>query len=460
MRLTVFFAKDGDCLLLTSGDGRHVLVDGGRASSFEENTRPHLSRLAAADEPLDLVVVSHIDADHIAGVISLLREVAAWAVHDFQVNEGDNPTFPEPTTPRPPTIHHLWHNSWRAQVGDLEGPISAFASQASEALDLASEVVEEQDGPARWALDSLGGLAESISDGVKLLRLVDEGTPIPRNDAFDAGLVLLRTPVHEEAVGTTTLRVLGPTAHHLKELRDEWRDWLDAQPASTRRAGNARPGTPGKATSGPEASASTLPMSPTEARSVVRDLASVAITAAATASTSNAAPAIIEKARSHEVTPPNRASITLLAEEDGRTALLTGDAAEEEILEGLEAAGCFVDAAPFWCNVVKIQHHGSEFNLSKVFATRVLAEQYVFSGDGAHGNPSPSVVKTLLETRQEADPRPFTVWFTCSEHRATPHRRKAMGAALKEARRLEDRHTGQITVRVLEDDQPFLEIEV
>jgi hypothetical protein len=188
---------------------------------------------------------------------------------------------------------------------------------------------------------------------------------------------------------------------------------------------------------------------------VVRDLAAAATAAGAPA----AAPAIIERTRPSAVTPPNRASITLLAEEDGRTLLLTGDAAEEEILEGLEAAGCFVDGDPFWCNVVKVQHHGSEHNLSRVFASRVLAEQYVLCADGAHGNPNPSVVKTLLETRL-ADARPFTVWFNCSAERTTPQRRKAMQAALKEARRLEVRHTGQLTVRVLDDDQPFFDIEV
>ena len=80
MRLRVFFASDGDCLLLTSADGRHVLVDGGRSGTFRENTRPHLDELAAADEPLGLLVVSHVDADHISGVISLLEEVAAWEV--------------------------------------------------------------------------------------------------------------------------------------------------------------------------------------------------------------------------------------------------------------------------------------------------------------------------------------------------------------------------------------------
>ena len=83
----------------------------------------------------------------------------------------------------------------------------------------------------------------------------------------------------------------------------------------------------------------------------------------------------------------------------------------------------------------------------------------MFCADGAHGNPNPSVVKTLLETRL-TDERPFTVWFNCSAERAIPQRRKAMHAALKEARRLEARHAGQLTVRVLDDDQPFFDIEV
>ena len=237
MRLRVFHAGDGDCLLLTTADGRHVLVDGGRTGTFQENARPQLAELAAAGEPIDLVVVSHIDADHIAGVISLLEEVAAWEVHDFQVGEGGNPGFPEPATPRPPTILGLWHNSWRAQLGDLEGPISALATRAAEAFSLATSEVEEQTGAAVVALDAISGLAESITDGVTLLRLVDDETPVVRNAAFDHGLVLLRTPVHEERVGSATLQVLGPAEKHLKKLREEWRAWLARHPAPARDAG-------------------------------------------------------------------------------------------------------------------------------------------------------------------------------------------------------------------------------
>ena len=48
MRLEVFHAADGDCLLLSSGDGHHVLVDGGRAGTFADNTQPRLQELKLA----------------------------------------------------------------------------------------------------------------------------------------------------------------------------------------------------------------------------------------------------------------------------------------------------------------------------------------------------------------------------------------------------------------------------
>ncbi|GAA4115975.1 hypothetical protein GCM10022415_12720 [Knoellia locipacati] len=472
MRLRVFFAGDGDCLLLTTGEGRHVLVDGGRTVPFRENARPVLADLASAGEQVDLLVVSHIDADHIAGVISLLKEVAAWEVHDYQVGEGGNPTHPAPPTPRPPKVVGLWHNAWRAQLGDLEGPVAALAAHTAEALSLASGEADDATGAARLALDSLSGLAESIADGVTLLRLADDETPVARNAAFDHGLVLLRSPVHVEQVGSMALQVLGPAEVHLKKLREEWRAWIARQPASARNAG-ARPGAAGGAAgggAGPGTATSSLPMSPPQARDLVREVARAAEAAAAAAPPAPAAPAaephdagppaLIEHLSPTGVTAPNCASIILLAEEAGRTALLSGDAAEDEILEGLTAAGHLTQDTPFWCTLVKVQHHGSEYNLSTSFASRVLAEHYVFCADGAHGNPNPSVVRTLLETRAEADPRPFTVWFTCSEQRTVPPRRKAMRAALDEARRLEARHTGQVTVRVLPDDQPFLDIEV
>ncbi len=37
MKLRVFQSDKGDCLLITSSDGKNVLVDGGMASSYNEH---------------------------------------------------------------------------------------------------------------------------------------------------------------------------------------------------------------------------------------------------------------------------------------------------------------------------------------------------------------------------------------------------------------------------------------
>ena len=89
----------------------------------------------------------------------------------------------------------------------------------------------------------------------------------------------------------------------------------------------------------------------------------------------------------------------------------------------------------------------------------MLADHYVFCGDGAHDNPDPSVVKTIVETRLAQDTRPFTLWFNCSPERTRKQRRASLRAAIDEAHAAADAHP-EVTVRVLADDQPFFEIEV
>jgi hypothetical protein len=413
VKLEVFFASDGDCLMLTSSDGHRALIDGGRSGSFRELTWPVLQGFAEAGDKIDLIVVSHIDADHISGILWLMKVVGAWAVHDYQTTDGGNPGFRPPAIPRPPEIGGFWHNSWRAQLGDLAGPIEGFVSQVDEALQMSSLDLSKAPDAAVDLVDALDGLVESIPDGVELLRIVDNETPLSRNKPFE-DLVLLEDPPRDVQLGQTTLTVIGPAKKHLERLREEWREWLDTEPG----------------------------------RKAARKEIDEALAAAE----------IIAETDPSAVTPPNRASITLLAEEDGRTCLLTGDAAEEEILEGLEAAGRIVDGR-FWCNLVKVQHHGSEHNVSTAFAGTVLADGYVFCADGNNRNPDPSVVKTIIETRLAEDPRPFTLWFNTSPERTLPSRRKALSAAIKEATAAADKHPG-ITVSVLEAADASVEIEV
>ena len=64
MKLKVFQARDGDCLLLSGEKGGHILVDGGRRTSFRDHVAKELSE-SVGDAGLDLLCWSHVDNDHL-----------------------------------------------------------------------------------------------------------------------------------------------------------------------------------------------------------------------------------------------------------------------------------------------------------------------------------------------------------------------------------------------------------
>ena len=117
MKLKIYQSDKGDCLLLTSKGGKHVLCDGGMRGSYVEHVRTDLANLST----LDVVYVSHIDQDHISGVLQLMDDAFAWKVHNFQ-DDGSG-TVSQPAFDEPPTIKSIWHNAFHEQVDDNRGSV-------------------------------------------------------------------------------------------------------------------------------------------------------------------------------------------------------------------------------------------------------------------------------------------------------------------------------------------------
>jgi hypothetical protein len=107
----------------------------------------------------------------------------------------------------------------------------------------------------------------------------------------------------------------------------------------------------------------------------------------------------------------------VLAEMSGRTMLLTGDARGDDIIDGLEGAGCLApDGAPFEVDLLKMPHHGSSRNVDEDFFGRVLAHHYyVFSADGRDGNPDHETLAMLADARGTDE---YTLHFTISSDAA------------------------------------------
>lgn len=389
MRLDVFHAGDGDCLLLSTADGagaeHHVLVDGGRSGSFQDHARRFLYDLPR----LDVVCVSHIDEDHIAGILRMIEDEVAWRVFDFArglFEAGEGPEPREPGHPRPPAIGEIWHNALFELVGDdLEVEVQG-ALTTSAAL-LAGSPREE----LRDLASHLDDLATGERSALELSRRIsDRQLGIPRNRP--RGELMVRGEQADDvAVGAMTLRVLGPSRDDVERLRVTWKAWIDANAEALEKLRNEL--------RGDEARIGTL-----AAGLVTHPLAS----------------ALGEGVEG--ITEPNLASLMLLAEENGRTVLLTGDGASAEILEGLAHHGTLDPEGRAHVDVLKIQHHGALANVTEEFVQKITADHYLFCGNGAHHNPELEAVESLALARLEGleghDPvgpdRPFKFWFTSS----------------------------------------------
>jgi glyoxylase-like metal-dependent hydrolase (beta-lactamase superfamily II) len=62
-------ARHGDCIWIEYGRGdvRRILIDGGPLDTFER-IQKRLAKAPAGDQAFEMIVLSHVDADHIEGL--------------------------------------------------------------------------------------------------------------------------------------------------------------------------------------------------------------------------------------------------------------------------------------------------------------------------------------------------------------------------------------------------------
>jgi beta-lactamase superfamily II metal-dependent hydrolase len=398
MKLTVFRSDKGDCLLLTTKDKKRLLVDGGMGSSFKEHVAPALAALKP--KKLDVVYVSHIDDDHIGGILELMDDVVAWRVHRFQVKSG-NKKHKAPSVPEPPEVRELWHNAFKEQVGANNAEeITDMLAQAATALANA--------GPNFQRLsEHHEDLATSTRQALVLARRASPSElGLDVNRPAKGKLMLVRKGAKPFKLGTMTVRIVGPFEADLQKLRDEWNDWLDEnKPAlATIREESKRV----------EGGLGNTAKAVLEARSAAfREFA--AATQARLPGPELAA-AVRKLGNRSRVTTPNLASLMLLVEEGGQTVLLTGDGHSDDVERALKQWKKLDAKGNLHVNVLKALHHGSEHDITEGFCSRVTADHYVFCGNGFQGNPELPVIEAMVNARLNgAGPdRPFKLWFNAN----------------------------------------------
>jgi hypothetical protein len=193
-------AQFGDSLILEYGDGatrRYILIDGGPPDNYKNDLEDALKEIVPTNK-LDLVVLSHIDNDHVVGLLDLLA-----ALEEEQAN-GDKPHI---------KIRGLWHNSFQKSIdpgGDITQRMQMLmtvAGSAGVAMPLAA--------------DAFFGVKEGNQ-----LRVLAKKLKLPVNKGFADDLIMVETATAPVKYGKLRLRVVGPNQQNLEELRKKWLKWL------------------------------------------------------------------------------------------------------------------------------------------------------------------------------------------------------------------------------------------
>jgi len=349
LSLDVRRARKGDCLLLHFGDANNpgvIMIDGGPSSVYGPFLKPRLKQIKKARKlgeteslPIDLLMVSHVDDDHIKGILDLTREEldAKLAKKPLLVNVLD-----------------FWHNSFDAVIShnskellaSFAGQFGAAATSGAELSDDAIAEVEDESNEDEETIRSTLQVLASIEQGFRLRQDV-EGLEFPLNTDFKGDLIVARATTKPIKIGKQlSLTVAGPMIEDVNELRKKHVAWLQA----LKKAGKKPPA---------------------------------------------ALAAYVDKS------VPNLSSLVVLAESGKKRILLTGDARGDKILEGLELVGALEKGGTMEVEILKVPHHGSSNNLAKSFFERIVAKHYVFSGDGEHGNPERESMEMLFAARKK-----------------------------------------------------------
>lgn len=222
-------AKHGDCLLLHYGPAsqpRLIVIDGGPDTVYQDRLKGRLEEIRRSRRTnqleIRMVMVSHIDDDHINGICHWFRELR-------ELNDRKQPL--------PFDILTLWHNSFDDLIAKT-GTASAvrFAADAPATASAATIAL----APGAFAGMEQNGAAEiiaSVKQG-RALRLDADALAINMNSGFDDLIQFDGTPKALNMGGGLKFTVLGPRKAELDKLRAKWKTDLKKilEKEGTRRA--------------------------------------------------------------------------------------------------------------------------------------------------------------------------------------------------------------------------------
>ena len=206
LRLHVFQAEFGDCLMLeygTAAKPKYLLIDGGPSGTYEKHLQPVLKQTFPRKGRVELVMLSHVDNDHVTGLLDLFADLRQ--ARDAGKKNGL-------------TVGGLWHNAFSQTID----PKEEIHPRLRDLLAAAKS--------AGMSMAATEFTLEGILEGHQL-RLAALALGVSLNPGFAEGVIRAETAPQDIRMDGLSLRVVGPTQKNLENLRKKWLKWLEKNEA-------------------------------------------------------------------------------------------------------------------------------------------------------------------------------------------------------------------------------------
>jgi beta-lactamase superfamily II metal-dependent hydrolase len=351
--LKMYPAGNGDAFLIKDEAPRPkaFLIDGGYTSTFQKYISPDLIDLVKFGYSLDLVVATHIDADHISGLLAF-----------FKFN--GNSQYPKIIQ-----VGDVWHNSLRSLMPTNAAEVklnpddeSLLAEIRRRGYPLPTDAMVEpneisiRQGSSLAALLLGGGYCWNTGDGTQSI------------NSSDTSLFELGSDVR--------LHVIGPSVARLEQLRCRW--ITDLQ----------RLGFVGAiGTNNAFDDAFEFLCAFENLRTTIK-AESIAI--------SSSVNRRLDEVYLADDSVTNGSSIALIIEVGTSRLLFLGDSWSEDIEVGLRAVPNA--SFPMIFDAIKISHHGSLRNTSPELLKLIDSPVFLISSNGEHHkHPDLEVLKAIVD---------------------------------------------------------------
>ncbi|WHY84013.1 MBL fold metallo-hydrolase [Neobacillus novalis] len=355
-RVTMFEAGNGDSFLIRcKGENiTNILVDFGYSNTYKNHVEIHLTNMAANNEKIDLIIVTHIDQDHISGGIRFFEENGLAAA------------------PKIISVEEVWHNSYRHLA---MAETDKILSEKERKHIAQNSIVVEQNREGN-VTDTSGKQGSRLAANLKY-------NGYNWNSSFDGQAVSYKEQVPVYLNDEVKITVLSPTIKELEKLKITWKKELKIK-FPTIVLNN-----------------DTIFDDAVECVSLMRrpnNVPNYSRDTSTTTNLENLANIIFQE----DIDEINASSITCIIEFMEKKILLLGDSIPSIVEAQIKKIYKEADF-PIIFDAIKVAHHGSAKNTRNELLDIIDSEHYFISTNGSiHGHPDIETIAKII-VREKRD---------------------------------------------------------